>query len=581
MARSSALPLPPGGRGRASAGRPGEGWPGPRQRPLTRSRFASPTSPASGRGYALFWSRRIARVLALLLILFPLSARAEIPAEVLSRFASTNYDEIAAGVDGVAASGDAQAPAILEALAAGRLIAAPGAVAIRTEAGGFIDAATGATLAEAPAGGKPIRVNNRVRRAIDAAMGSLTLLAPDRAKRLDAAAAVFKSRDDKALPALEAALARETDPAVKQAFLEARAAIVLAKGGSDDAILPAIETVSARGDQEARALLSGIPNPSPAVAAAAQSAIGHIDTRLMIWNGVQSLYYGLSLGSVLLIAAIGLAITFGVMGVINMAHGEIVMLGAYTTFLVQEAFRTYAPNLFDYSLAVALPLAFLVAALAGVAIERTIIRFLYGRPLETLLATFGLSLILQQAVRTVFGPSNREVGNPAWMSGAFDLGGLTLTWNRMWIIVFALLVFAALMLVLRYTALGLQMRAVTQNRRMAAAMGIRTGRVDMLTFGIGSGVAGIAGVALSQIDNVSPNLGQGYIIDSFMVVVFGGVGNLWGTLVGALTLGVANKLLEPWAGAVLGKIAILVGIILFIQRKPRGLFPLKGRAVES
>jgi urea transport system permease protein len=254
-----------------------------------------------------------------------------------------------------------------------------------------------------------------------------------------------------------------------------------------------------------------------------------------------------------------------------MAHGEIVMLGAYTTYLVQEGFRQYAPNLFDYSLAVALPLAFLVAGLAGVAIERTIIRFLYGRPLETLLATFGLSLLLQQAVRTIFGPSNREVGNPA----------LALTWNRLWIIVFALLVFAALMLVLRYTALGLQMRAVTQNRRMAAAMGIRTGRVDMLTFGIGSGVAGIAGVALSQIDNVSPNLGQGYIIDSFMVVVFGGVGNLWGTLVGALSLGVANKLLEPWAGAVLGKIAILVGIILFIQRKPRGLFPLKGRAVES
>ncbi|WP_225767444.1 urea ABC transporter permease subunit UrtB [Inquilinus sp. Marseille-Q2685] len=520
-------------------------------------------------------------VLALLLLILPFSARAEIPAEVLARFASTSYDDIAAGVDGVAASGDAQAPAVLEALAAGRLVAAPGAVAIRTEAGGFVDAATGAALTEAPAGAKPVRVNNRVRRAIDAAMGSLTLLAPDPAKRLDAAAAVFKSRDDKALPALEAALAREQDPAVKQAFTEARAAILLAKGGADDALLPAIDTVAARGDQEARALLSGIPSPSPAVAAAAESAIGRIDTRLAIWNGVQSLYYGLSLGSVLLIAAIGLAITFGVMGVINMAHGEIVMLGAYTTFLVQEVFRAWAPNLFDYSLAVALPLAFLVAALAGVAIERGIIRFLYGRPLETLLATFGLSLILQQAVRTIFGPSNREVGNPAWMSGAFDLGGLTLTWNRLWIIVFALLVFAALMLVLRYTALGLQMRAVTQNRRMAAAMGIRTARVDMLTFGIGSGVAGIAGVALSQIDNVSPNLGQGYIIDSFMVVVFGGVGNLWGTLVGALSLGVANKLLEPWAGAVLGKIAILVGIILFIQRKPRGLFPLKGRAVES
>jgi len=227
------------------------------------------------------------------------------------------------------------------------------------------------------------------------------------------------------------------------------------------------------------------------------------------------------------------------------------------------------------------PLAFLVAGAVGIVIERTIIRFLYGRPLETLLATFGLSLVLQQAVRVVFGPSNREVGNPSWMSGSFDLGGLTLTNNRMWIIVFAALVLAALMMVLRRTSFGLQMRAVTQNRRMASSMGIRTSWVDALTFGVGSGVAGIAGVALSQIDNVSPNLGQGYIIDSFMVVVFGGVGNLWGTLVGALSLGVANKILEPLAGAVLGKIIVLVLIVLFIQRKPRGLFPLKGRAAES
>jgi urea transport system permease protein len=527
--------------------------------------------------------RRGVRALALLLlILLPVTARAEIAPEVLARFASTNNDDILAGIDGLAASGDTQAPAILDALGAGRLVAAPGGVlAIKTEAGGYVDAATGAALAGEPAGGKPVRVNNRLRRGIEMAMGTLTLVSPDPAKRLDAAASVFKSRDPNSRAAVETALARETDPAVKQAFAEARAAIILAHGGTDDELLTAIDTVAARGDQEARALLAGVAKPSADVAAALQAAIGRIDTRLAIWNGVQSLYYGLSLGSVLLIAAIGLAITFGVMGVINMAHGEIVMLGAYTTYLVQEGFRQYAPNLFDYSLAVALPLAFLVAGLAGVAIERCIIRFLYGRPLETLLATFGLSLLLQQSVRTIFGPSNREVGNPAWMSGAVDLGGLALTWNRLWIIVFALLVFAALMLVLRYTALGLQMRAVTQNRRMAAAMGIRTGRVDMLTFGIGSGVAGIAGVALSQIDNVSPNLGQGYIIDSFMVVVFGGVGNLWGTLVGALSLGVANKLLEPWAGAVLGKIAILVGIILFIQRKPRGLFPLKGRAVES
>jgi urea transport system permease protein len=257
------------------------------------------------------------------------------------------------------------------------------------------------------------------------------------------------------------------------------------------------------------------------------------------------------------------------------------MLGAYTTFVVQELIRTTHPALFDYSLAVAIPLAFTVSGLVGILIERCIIRFLYGRALETLLATWGLSLILQQAVRTGFGPTNREVGAPSWMSGAFELGQMTITYNRLWIIVFTLVVFVALLGLLRLTRFGLEMRAVTQNRAMAAAMGIRTGRIDALTFGLGSGIAGIAGVALSQIDNVSPNLGQGYIIDSFMVVVFGGVGNLWGTLVGAFTLGIANKFLEPFAGAVLGKITILVLIILFIQKRPRGLFALKGRAVEA
>ena len=250
-------------------------------------------------------------------------------------------------------------------------------------------------------------------------------------------------------------------------------------------------------------------------------------------------------GSVLLLAAIGLAITFGVMGVINMAHGEMVMIGAYTTFVVQDVIRQSAPWLFDASLLIALPLAFLIAGGIGVLIERGIIRFLYGRPLETLLATWGVSLILQQAVRSIFGPTNQQVGNPSWMSGAVEIAGLTLTYNRLWIIFFSLGVLALLMLVLKKTAFGLQMRAVTQNRQMAGSMGIRTTWVDALTFGLGSGVAGIAGVALSQIDNVSPNLGQGYIIDSFMVVVFGGVGNLWGTLVGAMTLGVANKFLEP------------------------------------
>jgi urea transport system permease protein len=284
---------------------------------------------------------------------------------------------------------------------------------------------------------------------------------------------------------------------------------------------------------------------------------------------------------VLVLAAIGLAITFGVMGVINMAHGEMVMIGAYTTFVVQEVIRQNAPGLFDASLLIAIPLAFLIAGGVGILIERGIIRFLYGRPLETLLATWGVSLILQQAVRSIFGPTNQQVGNPSWMAGAVDVAGLTFTYNRLWIILFSLLVLALLMAVIRLTPFGLQMRAVTQNRQMAGSMGIRTTWVDALTFGLGSGVAGIAGVALSQIDNVSPNLGQGYIIDSFMVVVFGGVGNLWGTLVGAMTLGVANKFLEPYAGAVLAKIFVLVFIILFIQKRPRGLFALKGRAVEA
>ena len=337
-----------------------------------------------------------------------------------------------------------------------------------------------------------------------------------------------------------------------------------------------------RGDQDARGLLAGLPADQPAaVQRAATDAIKAIDDRLALWSTAQNAWYGLSLGSVLLLAAIGLAITFGVMGVINMAHGEMVMLGAYTTFVVQELIRTHNPALFDYSLIIAVPLAFCVAGLVGILIERSVIRFLYGRALETLLATWGISLILQQAVRTTFGPTNREVGAPSWMSGAFELGGLTITYNRLWIICFALAVFALLLGLLRFTRLGLEMRAVTQNRSMAASMGIRTGRIDALTFGLGSGIAGIAGVALSQIDNVSPNLGQSYIIDSFMVVVFGGVGNLWGTLVGAFTLGIANKFLEPYAGAVLGKIAILVLIILFIQKRPRGLFALKGRAVEA
>ncbi len=396
-------------------------------------------------------------------------------------------------------------------------------------------------------------------------------------------ASLFHAPDPAQLPAVESAIAKESDPAVKHAFEEARAAILLAKSDAADADkIAAIDVLAARGDEDAKSLLdAAAASGSPAVKEAADGALKGIERSLAWWSAAQNVYYGLSLGSVLLLAAIGLAITFGVMGVINMAHGEMVMLGAYTTYVVQQAVMATVPGLTDFALVLAVPAAFLVSGGAGIAIERSIIRFLYGRPLETLLATFGLSLVLQQAMRSVFGPTNLQVDNPSWMSGSMDLGGLAITYNRFWIILFSIAIFALLTLVLRKTALGLEMRAVTQNRRMAASMGIRTAWVDSLTFGLGSGVAGIAGVALSQIDNVSPNLGQSYIIDSFMVVVFGGVGNLWGTLVGALSLGVANKLLEPVAGAVLGKIVVLVLLVLFIQRRPRGLFPVKGRAVES
>ncbi|GGF72239.1 branched-chain amino acid ABC transporter permease [Azorhizobium oxalatiphilum] len=506
-------------------------------------------------------------------------------APALEKIAADSYSDTEAALALLSTSTSPQAAVIVAALADGRLLidAATKSVYVRAADGTLSAAATGATVSPAPAGLKAVRLNNRVRRAIDAASGALSLLAPEPARRAEAAAAVFKSRDAAALPTLQAAIAKETIPSVREALEQARAAILITAPGISEADrLGAVKLVTARGDQEALALLSNLPaDATPAVKTTAEQGVAAINRSLAMWNVAQNVWYGLSLGSVLLLAAIGLAITFGVMGVINMAHGEMVMLGAYTTYMVQDVIRTSYPGLFGWSLAIALPLAFLFTALVGILIERLVIRFLYGRALETLLATWGLSLMLQQAVRTIFGPTNKEVGAPSWMSGAFQVGQLSITYNRLWIIVFALIVFVALLVVLKRTSLGLYVRAVTQNRRMAAAMGIRTGRIDALTFGLGSGIAGIAGVALSQIDNVSPNLGQGYIIDSFMVVVFGGVGNLWGTLVGAFTLGIANKLLEPFAGAVLGKIVLLVCIILFIQKRPRGLFALKGRAVEA
>jgi urea transport system permease protein len=529
--------------------------------------------------------KRVVRLLLLVaLAMAPSVSRAQSADEALAALASPSFDAIRRGVEMLAVSGDRQAAAILSALQSGRLYArADHVLFIKSDDGSFIDAATGKPAPDVMASGlKPVRMNNPVRGAVEAALGSLRMFAPDATTRLAAAEAVFHSHDAAALPALERALGRESDPGVKRRMEQARAAAQLFATDTGEAdMLAAIAVLRARGDIDSRSLLTSLSAQKPAVMEAATAAVTSIDHDLQLWSIVQSVYYGLSLGSVLLLAAAGLAITFGVMGVINMAHGEMVMIGAYVTFMVQQVIRDSAPGLFGASLLIAIPLAFIVAGAIGIAIERTLIRWLYGRPLETLLATWGLSLVLQQAVRSIFGANNRDVGTPGWMSGAMELGGLTLTYNRLYIILFAFLVLAALMAALRFTSLGLAMRAVTQNRQMAAAMGIRTPWIDALTFGLGSGVAGMAGVALSQIDNVSPNLGQGYIIDSFMVVVFGGVGNLWGTVMGALTLGIVNKFLEPVAGAVLGKIVVLVLLILFIQRRPRGMFPLKGRAAEA
>ncbi|MEZ7879748.1 MAG: urea ABC transporter permease subunit UrtB [Rhodospirillales bacterium] len=438
---------------------------------------------------------------------------------------------------------------------------------------------------------KKARINNRLRKIIRGALGGLNLLSPEKSLRISAAKDVFKSQNMSVIALLEKAIAKETESDVMVAFQRSLAAVQATNSTDVIVRVDALNTLSEFTDQDVRALIASIiekensDKPSAAerqIREAAVKALSGIESRLKIWSYVASIFQGLSLGSVLLLAAMGLAITFGVMGVINMAHGEMVMLGAYTTYLVQDIFKAYLSTYFDWSILIAIPAAFLVAGAFGVLIERCVIRFLYGRPLETLLATWGISLMLQQMVRSVFGPTNQEVSNPSWMSGAVEVvGGLSLTYNRIWIMVFAVLVFALVTFLMKKTSFGLRMRAVTQNRAMASSMGIRTGWVDAMTFGLGSGIAGMAGVALSQIDNVSPNLGQAYIIDSFMVVVFGGVGNLWGTVVGALSLGIANKFLEPVSGAVLAKIFVLVAVILFIQKRPRGLFALKGRAVEG
>jgi urea transport system permease protein len=523
-----------------------------------------------------------------LLATFSLAAAQDVGG-LIDGLAKGSFSERGAAIATLAASGSPAVVPVLQALSDGNLyVRKSDAKVFIAEASGevfkLIDPTSGTDAGTAEkAEIEKIKVNNALREAISNVMSGLTLFSKDAKTRKDAALAVLKSGDATALPALEKAIPSESDPAIQATMKLAAAAATLKSDKPDDAKLAAIDVLAGNTDRDTASLLTAYAaTVEGALKDKALAASAKIEAALNSWAVVQNVWYGLSLASVLLLAAIGLAITFGVMGIINMAHGEMVMLGAYTTYVTQLLFKAYLPGLADFALLAAIPLAFLVSGLMGIAIERSIIRFLYGRPLETLLATWGVSLILQQAVRSIFGPTNKDVSTPSWMSGSIDLsGGLSLTLNRIAILLFAAAVFAGLMILMRRSPIGLQMRAVTQNRPMANAMGIRSSRIDALTFGLGSGIAGLAGVALSQIDNVSPNLGQGYIIDSFLVVVFGGVGNLWGTLAGALTLGVANKFLEPFAGAVLGKIIILVAVILFIQKKPRGLFALKGRWVEA
>jgi urea transport system permease protein len=431
-----------------------------------------------------------------------------------------------------------------------------------------------------------IGTNNRLRRVLRTTVARFGLSNPDPAVRLDAVKDMLRSLDDGTVALLRERIDIENDPNVKKEIATGLALSAL--DGSDTAArLAAINTLRDSVSQDVRNRLAGLTDKSPdgtfveadeQVRQSAASAVKVIDQWRSLYSAIETLFFGLSLGSVLVLIAVGLAITFGVMGVINMAHGELMMLGAYTTYVVQTAM----PDHIGISILVAVPAAFLVAAIIGVLIERTIIRFLYGRPLETLLATFGISLLLQQAVRSIFSALNRSVITPDWMSGTLQFNeALGITYNRLYIVIFTLLVFAAIMIVLKRTRLGLDIRAVSQNRAMARAMGIRSEWVDAMTFGLGSGIAGVAGVALSQLTNVGPNLGQSYIIDSFMVVVFGGVGNLWGALIGGMSMGIVNKLLEPYSGAVLAKIFVLIALILFIQIRPRGLFPQTGRSAEN
>jgi len=525
------------------------------------------------------------------LVVFVTSSTADLQTS-LQGLGAANPSDIEQAVSAIGLLNDPAALPVLEALRDRRLrVDDKGALYIMNDDGTSTREAESSSPASIE--GLQLRspvINNVVRRTLLPVIAQLQLQSPDAAVRLTAAEELSKRPRAEAIEPMREALNKEKDTRVRT-VLEVALAQMQLKSENPQERLEAIAMIHASGNlglkPELEALVAkredgSFAEPDPAVRQAAADAITSFERTQFFISSVGNLFYGLSLGSVLLLAALGLAITFGLMGVINMAHGEILMVGAYTTYVIQRLFQSYAPAAFDWYLLAAIPTAFSVCAVTGMILERSIIRFFYGRPLETLLATWGISLILIQSVRLLFGAQNVEVANPAWLSGGIEvLYGVVLPYSRIAIIFFVIMVVSLMWLLLQRTPIGLQVRAVTQNRPMASCMGIAAGRVDMWTFGLGSGLAGLGGVALSQLGNVGPELGQSYIIDSFMVVVLGGVGNIAGTVVGGLGLGMVNKLLEPLAGAVLGKISVLVFIVLFIQRRPQGLFALKGRLAEG
>jgi len=504
-------------------------------------------------------------------------------AEEAHALAAGDNDARIAALQKLVLKGDPALPSYLEALAADTVKVA-GNRAYIVYGDEVKDAATGQVTA-LPDGAEDVVNNNRMSSEIEAALGVGKLMSKDIAVRTEGIDALNKAADESKLGVIDKALAAETDSKLQGLLKTVRAKAMLV--AQDPTMrIEATKALAEDATPEARALLmERLQDPEESngsVKAALQYALDKVNRKLTWGEHAGVVFTGISLGSILLLAALGLAITYGLMGVINMAHGELMMIGAYATFAVQNVFRTYFPGAFDWYIVLAVPASFLASALVGAILERSVFRFLYGRPLETLLASWGVSLVLMQAVRTVFGAQNVQVENPSWMSGGFDiLSNLTLPYNRLVIIAFAALVLIGMTLLIAKTRLGLFVRSVTQNRPMASCMGVNTARVDTMAFALGAGIAGLAGCALSQIGNVGPDLGQNYIVDSFMVVVLGGVGQIAGTVYAALGLGLINKFLEGWAGAVLAKIMVLVIVVIFIQKRPQGLFAMKGRSAEA